>query len=371
MVHELTEGEWRAAQRLSITEDNGRHLVRNADVPGTEPLGVMIPAGAWVLDLLDHLKVPRTKDDIRRRFRSSAVDGVLTRLHRNGIIFRDDDDEHSFLVEAAARAIARDAMRLATSVRVLSGDLREQLGASRAAAIRDIVRSVADQITELSVETSQAERRAVDGRMASMAESCVMLHLGCGKTLLDGWLNLDLVGGDIRADARKGLPIPDGTVRFIYSSHLLEHLTFPDEALAVLGEMHRVLAADGVLRIVVPDIEICLRAYADGDDEFFAERAKYWSWARDAETNLEHFLAYVGANRSPLDTYGHKYGYDFETLANLMRKAGFTGVRRSEFMESRHPELNVDDHSPATLKAAGGTLLSLFVEAQKAGSPSN
>lgn len=371
MVHELTDGEWRAAQRLAITGDDGRHLVRNAGIPDSEPLGVMIPAGTWVLDLLEHLRTPRTLDDIRRRFRSSALDGVLTRLHRNGIVFRDSDDELSFLVEAAARAIARDAMRLATSAKVLSGDMRERLGGSRAAALRDDLRRVADQLAELGAETTRAERRAVGARLTSVTEGAppadVKLHLGCGKTLLDGWLNLDLVGGDVRADLRKGLPVPDGTARFVYSSHLLEHLTFPDEALALLRETHRVLADDGVVRIVVPDIEICLRAYADGDDGFFAERAKYWAWARAAETRLEHFLAYVGANRSPFDTYGHKYGYDFDTLANLLRKAGFTVVRRSEYMRSRHPELNVDDRSPATYKAAGDTFLSLFVEAQKSG----
>src|SRR5688572_15669999 len=54
---------------------------------------------------------------------------------------------------------------------------------------------------------------------------------------------------DFLADAR-ALPIPDGTLDYLCSSHVLEHLPDP---IAALHEWHRVLRPGGLLYLVVPD----------------------------------------------------------------------------------------------------------------------
>lgn len=70
------------------------------------------------------------------------------------------------------------------------------------------------------------------------------------------------------------LPYPDGSFRFIYSEHFLEHL-FLDEALALLHEAKRLLGPDGVLRVVVPDAD--LRSYARPEVVGYPGPALDWS----------------------------------------------------------------------------------------------
>jgi hypothetical protein len=49
----------------------------------------------------------------------------------------------------------------------------------------------------------------------------------------------------------------------IYSSHTLEHM-YSEDARALLSESRRVLRADGVLRLALPDAAIWAREFLDG-----------------------------------------------------------------------------------------------------------
>lgn len=90
------------------------------------------------------------------------------------------------------------------------------------------------------------------------------LNIGCGHVALDGYVNVDgreLPGVDIVADVT-GLPFDPGTVREIFSSHLVEH--FPQEQLrrSLLPYWKSLLMPQGVLRAVVPDGEAMLQGVA-------------------------------------------------------------------------------------------------------------
>ncbi len=75
------------------------------------------------------------------------------------------------------------------------------------------------------------------------------LNVGCGKVILDGWINADVLGGDVRCDAR-ALPFRDGSFNRILASHVLEHI--PDLR-GVMLEFHRVLnPAGGDVLVRVP-----------------------------------------------------------------------------------------------------------------------
>lgn len=120
-----------------------------------------------------------------------------------------------------------------------------------------------------------------------------MVNLGCGEIGLAGWINIDwtLNARLIRnpstrwlahllsriglmdmstnwppnlllKDLRKGLPFKDGSVDFIYTSHFI-NLLKKYEVKYVLGECHRVLKKGGVVRIVVPDLELLARKYVE------------------------------------------------------------------------------------------------------------
>lgn len=163
-------------------------------------------------------------------------------------------------------------------------------------------------------------------------------------------------------DLRWGLPFHDRSVAFVFLSHTLEHFSYPREALAVVKDIQRVLQPGGILRVVVPDIEKCLRAYVENDLEFFASRRKTWTWWPERSTKLEDFLAYAGAG-ARFGLRGHKFGYDYETLRHLLMSAGFCKVERSDYMKSRHEVLRIDNASKIAGATYGNRYYSLFVEA--------
>jgi predicted SAM-dependent methyltransferase len=163
-----------------------------------------------------------------------------------------------------------------------------------------------------------------------------------------------------------GLPFIDGQCRFVFLSHLLEHLFYPTDVMGLLEDIYRILEPGGVVRIVVPDIEQCLRAYQENDRHFFEQRVEHWGAGDGQATRLEHFLSYAGAGPDPAWLFeAHKFGYDFETLERALQRAGFTNIIRSQFMGSEHQALKVDEHSQVASAKFGDAYYSLFVEAVK------
>ena len=89
------------------------------------------------------------------------------------------------------------------------------------------------------------------------------VNIGCGATYHPDWVNLDIApsGPDVVAfDIGAGLPFAVESVDVCYSSHLLEHL---DQIAArrMIDECHRVLRSQGVIRLVVPNLEEIAREY--------------------------------------------------------------------------------------------------------------
>ena len=190
------------------------------------------------------------------------------------------------------------------------------------------------------------------------------LHIGCGKGVLPGWVNIDIYPAPLHMNVLRGLPFGVGSVRHIFVSHFLEHLYYPRDVKPFLAELRRVLAPGGIVRIVVPDIQQCIEAYTARDRAFFASRRETWDWWPENPTRLEDFLAYAGAGPEPAYLFeSHKYGYDFETLQRVLEDAGFVGAKRSSFMGSEHPTLRVDDISEVARAKYGERYYSLFAEA--------
>jgi len=130
----------------------------------------------------------------------------------------------------------------------------------------------------------------------------VRLNLGAGtKPKGEGWTSVDIAAdADIRADVRH-LPLADGSAERIFAAHLCEHLPLPDLE-ATLREWRRVLAPDGVMMLVGPDID---RAVRQGEPGWLLEAiiahgdgpsGHAWTCS---ETVLVHFLQTVGWAVSP------------------------------------------------------------------------
>jgi predicted SAM-dependent methyltransferase len=181
------------------------------------------------------------------------------------------------------------------------------------------------------------------------------LHLGCGRVLLPGWVNVDQNQrpGTLTMRLPEGLGrFGDCCARYIYASHLLEHLVYPADAQRFARECHRLLVPGGILRVVVPGIEKVLRAYVARNRAFFEIQASlHPAWCT---TDLEHVMYALQQDGE------HKYGYDFETLEKLLLRAGFGEVRLSEYNASPIEDLRVDYRD---VRDDAGGYLSLFAEA--------
>lgn len=89
------------------------------------------------------------------------------------------------------------------------------------------------------------------------------LNLGCGDRYHPDWTNINFIStgeGVIAHNLKQGIPFPDESFDVVYHSHVLEH--FPKtEAEPFIQECYRVLRPQGVLRVVVPDLEQITRMY--------------------------------------------------------------------------------------------------------------
>lgn len=140
------------------------------------------------------------------------------------------------------------------------------------------------------------------------------LHLGSGIDYREGFVNIEgniLQKKDLWWDLRNGLPFSNDSTAFIYSCHVLEHL-YPDEALALLKEINRILTPDGVARIAVPSMEFALQI-ADGDVSC--------DFPRKFEDPLGQSLNYLFCDGQ------HKYGYSFDSLRHFCNLAGFSKIK--------------------------------------------
>lgn len=90
------------------------------------------------------------------------------------------------------------------------------------------------------------------------------LHIGCGKKILNGWINLDIMGlpgVDVIADLddckAKPLPFKDNTFSEIRGEHVIEHIK---DTLSMMQELHRISKPDARAIFVCP--------YGSSDDAF-------------------------------------------------------------------------------------------------------
>lgn len=107
--------------------------------------------------------------------------------------------------------------------------------------------------------------RAGAGRDQPLQAGSSLANFGCGTTFHPAWDNYDFVpcGAEVRSvDLRRPLPFDDNVYDAVYSAHTLEHLP-RNEAPRVLAEFRRILKPGGILRIVVPDLELMARTYLE------------------------------------------------------------------------------------------------------------
>ena len=158
-------------------------------------------------------------------------------------------------------------------------------------------------------------------------QKVIKLNLGSGPVKgKDGWTTVDVHGSDIIWDLRNQLPLENNSVREIYSSHLLEHLSFI-EIKALLGEMRRILSPSGTLKICVPDASKYINAYINRTF-LRAGEALYGPAITDTASFIDqvNYIAYMGGE--------HKFMFDIQNLTSILNSAGFREVSERNFDNS-------------------------------------
>lgn len=146
------------------------------------------------------------------------------------------------------------------------------------------------------------------------------LHLGCGKRIMDGYVNVDLDERKninyqyVKSDV-SSLPFDSDTCDEILAVHVIEHIWLW-ELKATLQEWLRVLKPGGKVIIECPDIQKAARLLIAGIDDFEKD-------AIDAAMR-----AFYGDHKDREIQGRHKWGWTPRTLARALALAGFKDVKQ-------------------------------------------
>jgi predicted SAM-dependent methyltransferase len=202
------------------------------------------------------------------------------------------------------------------------------------------------------------------------------LQLGSGINVLSGWLNSDgfeptafntafrHFRGDILLNVLEEFPFVDCSVDYIFSEHLIEHLTY-HQGQSMLSECFRVTKPGGRIRIAAPDFEVFIGLY--GKDIGAEQQHFINEYVRFNSTVWSSDLAHVKANKAVFvlnhnfRAWGHQFIYDFSTLAESLRAAGFVDIARRKPAESPDPHLRGLEFRKETV----GVFDALIVEGTK------
>jgi len=176
------------------------------------------------------------------------------------------------------------------------------------------------------------------GKTKSNREKRLKIQIGSGNHPLEGFLNSDIMPpADAIYDVREGLPVKTGSVDFIFSEHLLEHIDYPHSVKKVIGECYRVLKKGGEAVISVPDGELIIDAYYQKDKKFYKKFFSTWYKKRNCTTHFNTYIDLINYHFRDQDDdvkYNpHFWSYDKEKLFSLLKEAGFRTVGKWKFDE--------------------------------------
>jgi len=177
------------------------------------------------------------------------------------------------------------------------------------------------------------------------------VQYGCGFSAPDGWLNFDAsptlrferspIGFlytrnakrfplEVRyGDITRGLPIPDGSCRGVYCSHILEHLALEDCDRA-LANSFRYLQPGGLFRVVLPDFAAYVNEYVKD----CSERAALVFMESSSLGRTRRARGIVGLLGEWLGNSAHLWMWDERSLAARLREHGFVNIRRAIYGDS-------------------------------------
>jgi len=169
-----------------------------------------------------------------------------------------------------------------------------------------------------------------------------VLDIGCG----DDKITPDATGWDVDdGDAQKLESVPNSFYDTVYSSHCLEHMRDPLEALL---NWWRVLKPGGYLIVAVPDEDLYEQgvwpSFFNGDHKFTYTASKSESWSMVSKNVVDLLRLLPSHKLISLRTIDTGYDYDIGDLCDqtemgaeahvefIVQKVAVVGHQRSELM---------------------------------------
>lgn len=185
------------------------------------------------------------------------------------------------------------------------------------------------------------------------------VQYGCGDNTPHGWLNFDssptlrlqripvmgemiarLTGVKFPEQARygdivAGLPVSPGSVRGLYASHVLEHLSL-EAARQALRNSFEILESGGTFRLIVPDLLERARNYIRASERGDATAAHQFVASTYLGREQEPKGA-IGPLRAVIGNSGHLWMWDYDAMSFELEKAGFVSIRAARFGDAIDP----------------------------------
>jgi predicted SAM-dependent methyltransferase len=186
-------------------------------------------------------------------------------------------------------------------------------------------------------------------------KSALYVQYGCGWCAPEGWINFDasttlrlekipgfrifikknrqpFPPNVLYGDIVRGLPIERGSCKGMYCSHVLEHLALEDLKSA-LKNTYSLLSEEGIFRFVIPDLRYYAQRYVNDSSGMAAN-----TFMNDTclgqekrERNIYgFFLQWLGTSQ-------HRWMWDYPSIGEELRQAGFRKIRRANYNDSEDP----------------------------------
>lgn len=190
----------------------------------------------------------------------------------------------------------------------------------------------------LSFDLLRFRTRLSGNRHRNLLPPSPKLHLGCGKRLVAGWLNIDVKGSDFDVDlASPPLPWRDESFEAIVSQQVIEHLDLQLELLPLFRDLFRMMIPGGQIWLSCPDMEKVCRSYLEDKGKVLYEDASLRGGIVLPDgMPFQHYINDIFHQDG-----SHRNLFDFDLLSWALAQAGFSSCVRvveADLLE-RFPEL--------------------------------
>jgi SAM-dependent methyltransferase len=151
------------------------------------------------------------------------------------------------------------------------------------------------------------------------------LQIGAGPNHKPGWLNTDIepIRDQVYLDATERFPLPDGSMHYVYSQHVIEHIPY-ESGQVMLRESFRVLAPGGKVRVATPNLKQFIGLFQETKSaemrNYTSEKLRWHEWP--ATPDPECYIL-----NQELREWGHRFIYSPKMLRASLEAAGFQNIR--------------------------------------------